>query len=186
MDAPSASTVISIIFALAGLLMMVMGIVFGVAFCVFGMLPYGIVNGFLALTGNERRMGFWAVPYVGWGGSIVGLTLLSAVANWQTGVDYGGDMGAWGSITLIEGAVAVVGIALAWRAHGKQLSRARELREAGADVINPSARAYIYWVLWLVGILAFNWIMDMIYVVDIGVDIQGIGPGWIDLVDVGF
>lgn len=61
------------------------GIAFGIGFCVFGLLPLGIVNGFLALTGSERRMPSWVMPYLGWGGSLAGLTLLSAVANWQTG-----------------------------------------------------------------------------------------------------
>ena len=76
--------VLVIVFVL-GVMAVVAGIAFGIGFCVFGLLPLGIVNGFLAVTGNERRMPAWVMPYVGWGGSLAGLTLLSAVANWQTG-----------------------------------------------------------------------------------------------------
>lgn len=159
------------------------GIAFGIGFCVFGLLPLGVVNGFLSLTGNERRMPSWVMPYMGWGGSLAGLTLLSAVANWQTRAGYSGAVGAWATVTLIEGAVTAAGIALAWRAYGKQLIRVQELQEAGADVSDAPPRAYIFGLLWVGGILAFNWIVDMIYVLSVGVNVQGIGPGWIDLVE---
>lgn len=72
---------------------------------------------------------------------------------------------------------------MAYRAYGKQLIHARELQEAGADVKDAPARTYIYWILWVGGALTFNWIVDMIYVLSIGVNVQGIGPGWIDLVE---
>ena len=152
------------------------------------MLPYGIVNGFLALTGNERRMGFWAVPYVGWGGSIVGLTLLSALANLLTGVVNAGAVGAglWAVITLIEGAVTAAGIVSARRSYGKQLIHAQALQETDEDASDTSSSAYLYWLLWLGGVLAFNWIVDMIYALSVGAQVQGIGPGWIDLVEILF
>ena len=159
------------------------GIAFGIGFCVFGLLPLGIVNGFLALTGSERRMPSWVMPYMGWGGSLAGLTLLSAVANWQTGIDYDDYVGAWAMTTLVEVAVTAVGVALAWRAHGKQLIRVQELQESGADISDAPPRAYIFGLLWVGGVLAFNWIVDMIYVLSVGVNVQGIGPGWIDLVE---
>ena len=174
--------VLVIVFVL-GVVAVVAGIAFGIGFCVFGLLPLGIVNGFLALMGSERRMPAWVMPYVGWGGSLAGLTLLSAVANWQTGVGYDGYLGAWATVMLVEVAVTAVGIALAWRAYGKQVVRVKELREAGADVGDAPARAYIYWMSWVAGVLAFNWVVDMIYALSVGVNVQGIGPGWIDLVE---
>lgn len=174
--------VLLIVFAL-GAVAVLAGIAFGIGFCVFGLLPLGIVNGFLALTGSDRRMPSWVMPYVGWGGSLVGLTLLSAVANWQTGAGYSGAVGAWATTTLVEAAVTAAGIAVAWWAHRKQLIRVRELQAAGESVSDATPRAYIYWMLWVAGALAFNWIVDMIYVLSIGVNVQGIGPGWIDLVE---
>ena len=174
--------VLVIVFVL-GVMAVVAGIAFGIGFCVFGLLPLGVVNGFLALTGRERRMPAWVMPYVGWGGSLAGLTLLSAVANWQTGVGYDGYFGAWATTTLVEVAVTAAGIALAWRAYGKQVVRVKELREAGAAVSDAPARAYIYWMAWVAGVLAFNWVVDMIYALSVGVNVQGIGPGWIDLVE---
>ena len=174
--------ILVIVFVLAAVAVLA-GIAFGIGFCIFGLMPLGIVNGFLMLTGSERRMQFWVAPYMGWGGSLAGLTLLSGVANWQTRIGYGGDVGAWATITLIEGAVTTAGIALAWRSHGKQLIRVQELQAAGKDVRDAPARSYVHWILWVVGILVFNWIVDMIYALRVGVNVQGIGPGWIDLVE---
>jgi len=126
----------------------------------------------------------WALPYMGWGVSIGALTLLSIVANFQTNLKYGGSFGDWVGVTLVELALTAVGIALAWIAFAKQRSRVY----AGSQVEDKNAaqapiKAYIYWVVCFLGIFIINWIIDMNYILGLGVDIQGIGPGWIDLLD---
>ena len=126
----------------------------------------------------------WALPYVGWGVSIAALTLLSIVANFQTNLKYGGSFGDWAGVTLVELALTAVGIALAWIAFAKQRSRVY----AGSQVEDKNAahapiRAYVYWIVSFLGIFIINWIIDMNYILGLGVDIQGIGPGWIDLLD---
>lgn len=126
----------------------------------------------------------WALPYVGWGVSIAALTLLSIVANFQTNLKYGGSFGDWGGVTVVELAITAVGIGLAWIAFARQRSRVY----AGSQVEDKNAahapiRAYIYWIVSFLGIFIINWIIDMNYILGLGVDIQGIGPGWIDLLD---
>ena len=126
----------------------------------------------------------WALPYVGWGVSIAALTLLSIVANFQTNLKYGGSFGDWAGVTLVELAITAAGIALAWIAFAKQRSRVYAAPQVeDKNAAHAPIRAYIYWVVCFLGIFIINWIIDMNYILGLGVDIQGIGPGWIDLLD---
>ena len=140
---------------------------------------------------------------MGWGVSIAALTLLSIVANFQTNLKYGGSLGDWVGVTLVELALTAVGIALASIAFAKQRSRAHAQDAASSETPNAPRqsgayagsqlerknaatapiRAYIYWMVCFLGIFIINWIIDMNYILGLGVDIQGIGPGWIDLLD---
>ena len=140
---------------------------------------------------------------MGWGVSIGALTLLSIVANFQTNLKYGGSLGDWVGVTLVELALTAAGIALASIAFAKQRSRAHAQDAASSETPNAPRqsgayaapqlerknaaaapiRAYIYWMVCFLGIFIINWIIDMNYILGLGVDIQGIGPGWIDLLD---
>ena len=148
---------------------------------------------------------------MGWGVSIAALTLLSIVANFQTNLKYGGSLGDWVGVTLVELALTAAGIALASIAFAKQRSRVHAQDAASSETPNAPRqsgayagsqlerknavtapiknaatapiRAYIYWMVCFLGIFIINWIIDMNYILGLGVDIQGIGPGWIDLLD---
>ena len=140
---------------------------------------------------------------MGWGVSIAALTLLSIVANFQTNLKYGGSLGDWVGVTLVETALTAAGIALASIAFAKQRRRiyAQDAassetpdapRQSGAyagsqlerkNAATAPTRAYIYWMVCFLGIFIINWLIDMNYILGLGVDIQGIGPGWIDLLD---
>ena len=140
---------------------------------------------------------------MGWGVSIGALTLLSIVANFQTNLKYDGSLGDWVGVTLVELALTMAGIALASIAFAKQRRRVHAQdaassetpnapRQSGAyagsqlerkNAANAPIRAYIYWMVCFLGIFIINWIIDMNYILGLGVDIQGIGPGWIDLLD---
>ena len=125
----------------------------------------------------------WALPYMGWGVSIAALTLLSIVANFQTNLKYGGSLGDWVGVTLVEAALTAAGIALASIAFAKQRSRVHASQAEGMKAAILPKRAYIYWLIWFIGIFVLNVIADTAYIAGLGVDIQGVGPGWIIFID---
>ena len=125
----------------------------------------------------------WALPYMGWGVSIAALTLLSSVANFQTNLKYGGSLGDWVGVTLVELALTAAGIALASIAFAKQRSRAHASQAEGMKAAILPKRAYIYWLIWFIGVFVLNVIADTAYIAGLGVDIQGVGPGWIIFID---
>ena len=159
------------------------GVVFGVVVLIFGVIPLAIVNGLTALIGRRRRIPIWALPYMGWGVSIAALTLLSIVANFQTNLKYGGSLGDWVGVTLVETALTAAGIALASIAFAKQRSRVHASQAEGMKAVILPKRAYIYWLIWFIGIFVLNVIADTAYIAGLGVDIQGVGPGWIIFID---
>ena len=218
------------------LLLLIIAIFAGVAlsalYTIFGVIPFAIVNGLMALIGRRQRnsdqwataasrahartghstasgahvrtghstastsrvnpgrssasggaIPRWALPYVGWCVSIAALTLLSIVANFQTNLKYGGSFGDWAGVTLVELAITAAGIALAWIAFAKQRSRVHASQAEGMKAVYLPKRAYIYWMIWFIGVFILNVLADTAYIAGLGVDIQGVGPGWIDLLD---
>ena len=176
------STLIYIALLLLTVLALV-GVVFGVVVLIFGVIPLAVVNGLMALTARRRRIPIWALPYVGWGVSIGALTLLSGVANFQTNLKYDGSLGDWVGVTLVELALTAAGIALASIAFAKQRSRVYASQAEGMKAVVLPKRAYIYWLIWFIGIFIINVIADTAYIAGLGVDIQGVGPGWIIFID---
>ena len=120
---------------------------------------------------------------MGWGVSIAALTLLSGVANFQTNLKYGGSLGDWVGVTLVETALTAAGIALASIAFAKQRRRAHASQAEGMKAVVLPKRAYIYWLIWFIGVFVLNVIADTAYIAGLGVDIQGVGPGWIIFID---
>ena len=163
--------------------LLLVGIVFGVVVLIFGVIPFAIVNGLMALTGRRRRIPIWTLPYMGWGVSIASLTLLSSAGNFQTNRIFGGTVGDWVTVTLVEAALTAAGIALAWIAFAKQRSRVHASQAEGMKAVYLPKRAYIYWLIWFIGVFILNVIADTAYVAGLGVDIQGVGPGWVVFIE---
>lgn len=135
------------------------------------------------LTGERRRIPIWTLPYMGWGVSIASLTLLSSAGNFQTNRIFGGTVGDWVTVTLVEAALTAVGIALAWIAFAKQRSRVHASQAEGMKAVYLPKRAYIYWLIWFIGVFILNVIADTAYIAGLGVDIQGVGPGWVVFIE---
>lgn len=199
------STITYIAFLLVRISLFVV-VAFGIMYTIFGVIPFAIVNGLMAITGKRWRIPWWALPYMGWGASIASLTLLSIVANFQTNLKYGGTVGDWVTVKLVEAALTGVGVGLVAIAFAKQRSRVHAQdaasavssetpnarRQSGAYAVSQvdrknAARApirvYIYWLFWFLGIFILNVLIDTIYIAGLGVDIQGVGPGWIIFID---
>ena len=149
------------------------------SFLFLGVLPFGVARLFLSLARRERPP-YYYLPYMIWAGSITALTLLSIVANWRTALMYDAGISNVFLVTIVQSALASVGILMCWLSFSdKRGTYAGE----GALSGGAYAKAYIYWALWFVGLMLVNWVIDLSYALNAGVDIQGLGPGWIDLVE---
>ena len=159
----------------------------GFSFVALGLPPFYLINTILSLLKRRQRILMLWVPYLAWVNSITALTLLSVAANWRTTFIYGGSIEGAIGITIVEMIPTTIGVSAAVYSLKKTPRKYRFVLEAS----NPSDsnmpfRPFAYWAAWFAGLFVLNWVIDMFYVMQVGVSIQGIGPGWIDMVEKWF
>ena len=159
----------------------------GLAYISIGLIPLGAINLALGLQKKERRLLMLWATYLAWVGSIILLTLLSIAANWRTKNIYGGSAELAFGVTVIEIVLTTLGVCAALYSLSRVPVKFRFVTEdSDYSVSNMPIRLFIYWGAWFAGLFVLNWVIDMIYIFNVGVPIQGIGPGWIDMVEQWF
>ena len=157
------------------------------SFVAMGILPVAAINLTLSLLRKQRRLSIMWAPYLAWISSIIALTLLSIAANWRTTFLYGGNIEGAFAITVIEMTLTSIGVSAAIYSLTKASKNYRQVSETShPSDSNMSFRPFAYWAMWFVGLFVLNWIIDMFYALHVGVNIQGPGPGWIDMVETWF
>lgn len=173
--------------AVAGVAIFLTPFAMGFSFVTLGLLPFYVINTILSLLKRRQRILMLWVPYLAWVNSIIALALLSVAANWRATFIYGGSIEGAIGITIVEMIPTTIGVSAAVYSLAKIPRKYRFVHEAS----NPSDSnmtfiPFAYWATWFAGLFVLNWIIDMFYVMQVGVSIQGIGPGWIDMVEKWF
>ena len=157
------------------------------SFVALGLLPFCVINAILSLLKKPQRILMLWVPYLAWINSIIALTLLSVAANWRTTFIYGGTIEGAIGITVIEAIPTTIGVIAAVYSLTKIPRKYRfVLEESEPSDSDMPVKPFGYWAAWFAGLFVLNWVIDMFYVMQVGVPVQGIGPGWIDLVEAWF